>query len=303
MIPPERDPLGAIMPLRDYLHSTSMLSGIVGASFLSVFSVQAADGPIAPPASPPPVALPAVDGINYKFDILGGSLAEEGFGGVRGAVSIPLGVQYGLQIDGVATGYDGDFLGAVAGHLFWRNPVVGLLGIYGSHLHWDRYGGLHTNRVALEAEYYQGAWTFTAVLGAESGNSKSRISGGVIDTISVDSRFYDIVDIHYYYNENARVSIGHRYLGGKHALALGAEWSKPIAPRTLGSLFVEGRVGEDDYKSIFAGLRVYFGNSDKPLIRRHREDDPFITEPEARHSFNHKSSPFDDGDDGGDDGG
>jgi hypothetical protein len=42
----------------------------------------------------------------------------------------------------------------------------------------------------------------------------------------------------------------------------------------LGSLFVEGLIGEHDNNAIFAGLRAYFGSKDKPLIRRHREDDP-----------------------------
>ena len=40
----------------------------------------------------------------------------------------------------------------------------------------------------------------------------------------------------------------------------------------MASIFVEGRAGEDDFKSIWAGLRVYFGTKDKSSIRRHRED-------------------------------
>lgn len=280
------------MPLHQFLRTTTMLSSVVGASFIAVMTAQAADVPVkAPYAAPAP--LPAVDGINYKFDVLGGSLAEEGFGGARGSVSLPLGFQYGLQIDGTATSYDGDFLGAIGGHLFWRDPTIGLLGIYGSYLHWDKFGGLHTSRIALEAERYHGPWTFTAILGAESGNSKSQFNNGFRESIGVKSRFYDIVDIHYYWNENSRVSVGHRYLGGKHALALGTEWSVPIAPRTQGSLFIEGRIGERDYKSVWAGLRAYFGNSDKTLIRRHREDDPVNPEPEAVHAFNSSKKSVD----------
>jgi hypothetical protein len=277
------------MSSQAFLRSTTMLSGLVGASFFAVMAAQAADMPVKAPYVLPP-ELPAVDGINYKFDVLGGSLAEHGFGGVRGAVSIPLDFRYGLQIDGVASGYRGDFLGAIGAHLFWRDPAIGLLGIYASHTHWSKFGGVYSNRIALEAESYQGPWTFSAVLGVEDGNSTSRLSGTTLTTYSVGSRFYDIVDISYYMNENARVSLGHRYLGGKHALALGAEWARPIAPRALGSFFLEGRIGESDYKSIWAGLRVYFGNSDKPLIRRHREDDPRILEPEAVHSINRSQS-------------
>jgi hypothetical protein len=42
----------------------------------------------------------------------------------------------------------------------------------------------------------------------------------------------------------------------------------------MGSLFVEGRVGEDNASGVWGGIRFYFGQKDKPLIRRHREDDP-----------------------------
>jgi len=40
------------------------------------------------------------------------------------------------------------------------------------------------------------------------------------------------------------------------------------------SLFAEGRFGEGDFHGVWAGLRFYFGQKDKSLIRRHREDDP-----------------------------
>jgi hypothetical protein len=42
----------------------------------------------------------------------------------------------------------------------------------------------------------------------------------------------------------------------------------------MGSLFIEGRAGEGDFHGVYGGLRFYFGNHDKSLIRRNREDDP-----------------------------
>ena len=44
----------------------------------------------------------------------------------------------------------------------------------------------------------------------------------------------------------------------------------PIAP----TLHVSSVIGPDNNSSVMSGLRIYFGNSDKSLIRRHREDDP-----------------------------
>jgi hypothetical protein len=42
----------------------------------------------------------------------------------------------------------------------------------------------------------------------------------------------------------------------------------------MASAFVEGRVGSNQFEGIWGGLRVYFGQKEKSLIRRHREDDP-----------------------------
>ena len=44
--------------------------------------------------------------------------------------------------------------------------------------------------------------------------------------------------------------------------------------KTMTSLFVEGRAGENNFHGISGGVRFYFGQKDKTLIRRHREDDP-----------------------------
>ena len=44
----------------------------------------------------------------------------------------------------------------------------------------------------------------------------------------------------------------------------------------MASAFVEGRIGEGDFHGVWGGLRVYFGQKDKPLIDRHRQDDPTV---------------------------
>lgn len=53
-----------------------------------------------------------------------------------------------------------------------------------------------------------------------------------------------------------------------------SEWGFPVGHGIMSALFVEGRVGQGSYHGVWGGLRVYFGKSDKTLIRRHREDDP-----------------------------
>ena len=68
--------------------------------------------------------------------------------------------------------------------------------------------------------------------------------------------------------------------GGKHAAAFGGEVALPV-PGTgaMASLFAEGRAGE--YTGVWGGLKVYLGQKDKTLIRRHREDDPVQWTPES----------------------
>jgi hypothetical protein len=253
-----------------------MLSSVVGASFITVLTAQAADVPVVTKA-PTTAPLPAVDGINYKAELFGGAFDSRGFGGVKGSVTMPLAPRYGFQLDGIAGSLHSDFFGQAAAHLFWRDPAVGLLGLYASYTRWDRFGGVHAHHVAVEGEYYNGPWTLQGILGAEGGGTTSAfINPLTIETYDVKSRFFDQINLHYYYQQNARVTVGHRYLGGKHALALGGEWAIPLAPRAMGAFTLEGRIGENDYKGVWAGLKIYYGQHDKPLIARHRQDDPNI---------------------------
>jgi hypothetical protein len=100
------------------------------------------------------------------------------------------------------------------------------------------------------------------------------VIGGLVETVNLTTRMFDKVDLAYYVTDDLKLSIGHRYYGGKNALALGGEWSFASFNNVAPALFVEGRVGEHDASGVWAGVRVYFGQKPKSLIRRHREDDP-----------------------------
>ena len=60
---------------------------------------------------------------------------------------------------------------------------------------------------------------------------------------------------------------------GRHAATLDAEYMLTHGATAV-SLFAEGRLGQRGANSAIGGLKVYFGNREKSLIRRHREDDP-----------------------------
>src|SRR5690242_8273520 len=181
------------------LLSSTALSGVFGA--LTVAPISAAD--LYTKAPPAVVALPAVDGINWKFDGFGGSLADHGLYAGRGAVTIPLGSQWGVQIDGAAGSFDDRFFGAVAGHLFTRDPSRGLIGLYASHTYLDNYGGVRVSQVAGEAEAYLGRWTLQGIAGVEAGNSGTQVTTVIHDpfitthtaTFDIQTRFFDAINV------------------------------------------------------------------------------------------------------------
>ena len=278
------------------IRSTTMLYGAVGATFLSMSAYAADTSPYAVKGIAD-YYVPAVDGINGKVETLGGRIANRSIAGSEGALSIPLSGPLGIQFDGAFGSFDQRGFGNIAGHFFWRNPGQGLLGIYSSYTYWDQFGGAYLGQLAVEGEYYSGRWTLQGIAGVESGNAASNTftttttvppgfgfnsPPGVINTASftsmydVRTRFFDQINVKYYLTDDWVAYAGHRYLGGKNALALGGEYAFPLANRFKASAFVEARVGEGEFRGIWGGLKFYFGAKDKPLIARHRQDDPNI---------------------------
>jgi hypothetical protein len=270
------------MRARDLLLSTTMLGGT-----LVVAPVMGADMSV---PAPPPAAAPAVDGPNVKVAGLGGTFANRSLSGVVGAYTFPLANQYGVQIDGGVGRFDSSAWTEIGGHLFWRNPSQALFGIYGSFTQWDRFGGVDVAHVAGEGELYLGRYTLGGIVGIEFGNSVSSSTVGFVQTpipgpgvinafttnsqgFAVKTRFMDQINLKYYFNDYFDGYVGHRYVGGKNAAAFGSELSSPLGRGVLGSLFVEARAGEGAYHGVWGGVKLYFG-ADKPLIARHRQQDP-----------------------------
>ncbi len=284
-----------------------MLYGTVGAAFLSV-QAYAVDNTIWYTPTPMATSLPAVDGTNGRVEPFAGTLANRTLAGSQGALTTPLSGQFGAQLDGAFGTLGGDTFGNIAAHLFWRDPGVGLLGLYTRHTEWERYGGVYVGHVAGEAEYYYGRFTFQGIAGIEFGNSASSSTsststiapgpdpgfpGGTpgvtttstfVDSYIIKTRFFDEINFKYYFTNDWNGYIGHRYLGGKNALALGSEYALPLRDMKA-SLYVEARAGEANFNGIWGGFKVYFDQHDKPLIARHRQDDPNIWGPDSLFSI------------------
>ena len=269
----------------------AILAGILGGATLATSIATAAD--LTPYPALPAVApvWPAVDGINEKLEGFGGSLANRSLYGVNGSLTAPVGIPYGVQIDGSVGNFGSNTFGVVGGHVFWRDPNAALFGIYGSGTFWDANGGANAGRVAAEGEYYWGHFTLQGIVGVEFGNSATvastsaitSVTGGglatttmstIFNTFDVKTRFFDEINFKYYLGDDASAYIGHRYLGGRNGIALGGELALPVAPGILGSAFVEARFFESDINGVWGGVKFYFGPNDKPLIARHRQEDP-----------------------------
>ncbi len=226
-----------------------------------------------------PQPLPAVDGINGKIAGFGGGADHtNGFYGTTGSLSVPLAQQWGLQLDGGVGSDKGIGAFGGAGHLFWRNPSTGLLGAYGSYSHWNGFDTLtlghisaNTGRFAAEGEYYLSRWTLSGLVGVETVS----INSGVLP-FSVPNRFFDDVSASYYVTDNFKLSIGHLYTFGRNGLTLGSEYGFALGGGRMASLFVDALFREGGNNAVLGGVRFYFGQRDKTLIDRNRQDDPAV---------------------------
>ena len=200
---------------------------------------------------------PAVDGINFQASLLSGAIG--GYANhmfmVSASTPFPYFDQFGAQLDLGIGNYRTDYISAASGlHLFWRDPAVGLVGIYGD---WGYVNPEHAGKVGVEASIYNGAWTLDVLAGVQFGQH-------------VYTKFVDEVDLTYYFAENFKASIGHRLMSRGHVANVGFEYM----PEGYNgwSLFGEAEAGEDDYYGAWAGLRYSFGmGKSQTLMQRDRE--------------------------------
>jgi hypothetical protein len=261
----------------------AICGGIAISTLLVVARLSTAFAGDMPTKAPSQGCVPAVDGVNAEGAGFSGTYNRQNLDGATASVTAPLGCDFGAQIDATGATFDDRFLYEVGGHLFARDPNKGLLGVYGSYTDWSQFSGVREGHVGPEAEWYNGRWTLQGVSGVEWGNNASGPVGTLFQSGSVftltqsfdiKTRFWDEVNLAYYVVDNLELYVGHRYLGGKNAGALGFEYGIPTGHGMMASLFTEGLASEDGVYGVVGGIRVYFGQHDKTLIRRHREDDP-----------------------------
>lgn len=218
--------------------------------------------------------LPAVSGVNGKVSVGGGSFDSFDAGFIEGSLSFPLSHSTGLQFDGLVGGGDGSTLSGGA-HLFWRDPSVGLVGLYGGMTDVDIESTNYTHyAVGVEAAAYLDRFSIEALFGSEGGDD-------------VEEEFFNITNFAYYPTDDLRLYAGYRYIQEESKGAAGLEYQFSSTNTAGAGFFAETRFDGDDTE-FWGGLRIYLGKQ-KSLIRRHREDDPsnpsldFLFEEVAEH--------------------
>ncbi len=191
----------------------------------------------------------AVDGFNFTYGVLGGSLdgVTNGMGLISISTAIPYFSSFGIQGDLAYGYYDGNSASssaAAALHIFWRDPGVGMMGIYGD---WGYLSPVHSGRLGMEAAYYSGQWTFEGLFAMEFGQN-------------VYTKFVDEIDVSYYVDDNTKVSLGHRFISRGNVVNIGFEKQFGEFAGSPWSVFGEAEAGEDGFFQVFAGIRATLGS-------------------------------------------
>ena len=208
------------------------------------YSAQAADQDSAQVAS-----SNAVDGINFSYGIVGGILdgKSNGMGLISLTAPIPYFSSFGIQGDlayGIYDGNNASSSAAAALHIFWRNPGVGMLGIYGD---WGYLSPVHSGRLGIEAAHYSGQWSIDGLFAMEFGQN-------------VYTKFVDEIDVSYYVDNNTKISLGHRFTARGNVANIGFEKQFGELSGSAWSVFGEAEAGEDDFYQVFAGIKATLGS-------------------------------------------
>lgn len=217
------------------------------------------------------MAADAVSGLNGKAAIEGTYNNNDNqtgeFGGMfLGSVTAPLSNEFGVQADTVLGLHDGNPVSGIGGHLFWRDPTTGLVGVTASYLNIDNSGSMpdrSVTRFGGEGEYYSGPFTIALTSGYQNG---SNVADG----------FYGSATGYWYPNENLRLGIGARNDAEvKTSGVISAEYMPDPMNMPGMSLFADASAGGSyNPSSANVGVRFYFASDNKSLLRRNREDDP-----------------------------
>lgn len=217
---------------------------------------------------------PAVTKLNGKAAIAGTYGEQDNkdgeFGGLfLGSVTAPVAHEFGFQADTVLGTRDGNEIAGIGGHLFWRDPTTGLVGLTGSYVSLNNSNATpdqSVSRFGGEGEIYLGQFTIAVTSGYQRG-------------FHVDSGFYGSATGYWYANDDLRFSLGATNDPVLNTAAIaGIEFQPRTASLSGLTFFADATAGDNNYTTGQIGVRFYFGD-DKSLKLRNRNDDPIANLP------------------------
>lgn len=210
--------------------------------------------------------LPAVSGINGKWELDPGILTGAPQLRAAGSLSLPLGDRFGLQGDGMLDWSGGGVIYGGALHAFTRDPERYLAGLTAGIV--TMAGTATIGAVGPEAELYLDQFSFEGWAGLAAVNY---VDPAILDKTGV----FAMGDIAYYATPDWRFTAGGSYVLGDAALHLGTEYLFHNFGTPL-SLTADTRIHGGGNYTFTIGIKGYFGGNDdgKSLIDRQRQDDP-----------------------------
>jgi hypothetical protein len=214
----------------------------------------------------PDTDLPAVSGINGKWEFDPGLLTGGGMLRAAGSISIPLGDRFGVQADTMGTWTSNNgFIYSGALHAFTRDPDRYLAGLTGGIVVSPQ---ATLAAVGPEGELYLDQFSLEGWAGLASLNYAS-------PALADKTGAFAIGDLAYYATPDWRFALGGSYMLGDLSVHGSTEYlfhnfGAPV------SAVADARYHAGGNYTFTVGVKGYFGGNDdgKSLIRRHREDDP-----------------------------
>lgn len=194
----------------------------------------------------------AVAAANASVDVRVGDF-DGGFIGAGFKGTMPLGERFGAQLDlGASTN---KYFG-VAGHLFWRDPSLALVGIVTSI---ETLNGADVQRFGVEGELYYDKFTLFAQIGGQNNDG--------------DNGAYGKAGFAFYAQDSLKFTLSGDVSDDDTGLIAGLEWKPEEFVLPGSTLFVQGRAGDET--GIYMGWRMDLGPIRHiTLIDRDRYYDP-----------------------------
>jgi hypothetical protein len=217
---------------------------------------------------------PAVSAVNGKVAYEGGNMDSSEGHNFGGTLTIPIAHHFGAQADALYSHIAGEDFWGASGHIFWRDPETGFVGVAGGGIHQD---AVDTFQAGVEGGYYLKRFTFGAFAGV--GTIRYDLSAPFIDTSP--TRFIGRASVDWYALDDLRLGASYTTAFDNNLFKGEAEYQTPISGLALTG---EVATGDNDYDHWLLGLRYYFGPR-KPLRDRQRQDDPLSLMPQILHGL------------------